>query len=170
MWRTLARSAFGHRVGDYFRPGFDGSMRVTPPTVGGSLAGNTLSSASSATHPTTAANGGSCRPPATRERHAPVESFAAVEVGISTAGGPKLKTRGSATRSAGGTPLAARRDTVAAGTSTSVAFPIGDHPGQAHGQLHFLEDSDETESDTRRRRMGDRRRVWCRGMLAYEPL
>nr|WP_198384718.1 hypothetical protein [Burkholderia ubonensis] len=37
----------GHRVGDYFRPGFDGSMRVTPPIAGGSLAGNVLSSASS---------------------------------------------------------------------------------------------------------------------------
>ncbi|WP_139253565.1 hypothetical protein [Burkholderia ubonensis] len=47
MWRALARSAFGHRVGDYFRPGFDGSMRVTPPIAGGSLAGNVLSSASS---------------------------------------------------------------------------------------------------------------------------
>ncbi len=49
-------------------------------------------------------------------------------------------------------------------------FHIGEHPGQAHGRLHFLEDSDETESDTRRCRMGDRRRVRCRSMLAYEPL
>ncbi|WP_423761039.1 hypothetical protein [Burkholderia sp. NLJ2] len=37
---------------------------------------------------------------------------------------------------------------------------------QAHGRLHVLEDFDETDPDTRRRRMGDRRGVRCRSVLA----
>ncbi|WP_155122652.1 hypothetical protein [Burkholderia ubonensis] len=45
--RGAKRIRAGLRVDGYFRPGFDGSMRVMPPIAGGSLAGNVLSSASS---------------------------------------------------------------------------------------------------------------------------